>query len=659
MSIPDDFKTELLERVSLAQVVGTTLNWDQRKSQPAKGDYWACCPFHGEKTPSFHVDDRKGYYYCFGCHEKGNAISYLRNTRNMGFREAIESLAEMVGMRVPEPTKRDRERADRVSTLQQVCEKASSFFQNSLQSDLGAPTRSYLAERGVSEQTQRRFRIGYAPAGGELISYLTERGISQQQMLDAGLVAKSERNDDVYCRFRDRLMFPISNTGGRTIAFGGRAMGSGVPAKYLNSPETDLFSKGSCLYNHGPARDACRGKDPLLVVEGYMDVVSLQQAGIESCVAPLGTAVTETQLRHIWKIAPKPVLALDGDVAGLRAAERTARLALPLLSPGKTLEFCIMPEGEDPDDVVRRLGKEGMLEMVGKAVPLARFLWQRETNNRDLSRPENRAEFEESLLRSVRTIRDLTVRKYYLKHFESVLGGRTARGGQGGPVGEVRSRRQRRMAIAPTPELRNSRLVREDPDSKALQNWHESFVLGVCLSIPGVVAECLEKLESLEMHCGDNQRVLYSITGNHQVAAEAGEVFRDAVERDVGEELVRSILELKHVANSPVVKGVRMDSGDRLESARAAIFEEIRKLETASGASEEISAARDNIAGDGDDNPTARVASAVTARELAKRGLDAGETGEFVTLANGVRVSADHLKEFEAACDGKAADPPG
>ena len=659
MSIPDDFKTELLDRVSLAQVVGTTLNWDQRKSQPAKGDYWACCPFHGEKTPSFHVDDRKGYYYCFGCHEKGNAISYLRKTRNMGFREAIESLAGMVGMRVPEPTKQDREKADRISTLQQVCEEASSFFRKSLRADLGAATRSYLAERGVSEQTQRRFRIGYAPAGGELIAHLAGRGISDQQMLDAGLVAKSERNDDLYCRFRDRLMFPISNTGGRTIAFGGRAMGSGVPAKYLNSPETDLFSKGSCLYNHGPARDACRGNEPLLVVEGYMDVVSLQQAGIESCVAPLGTAVTETQLRHIWRMAPKPVLALDGDVAGLRAAERTARLALPLLSPGKTLEFCIMPEGEDPDDVVRRQGMEGMLEMVGKAIPLAEFLWQRETRNRDLSRPENRAEFEESLLRSVRTIRDRTVRKYYLEHFESRLGGRTAEGGRGGSAGEKRSRHRRQVAFAPTPELRNSRLVREDPDSKSLQNWHETFVLGVCLSVPGVVAECLETLEGLELHCGDNQRILNSITGNHEVASEAGSRFRDAVERDVGEELVRNILESRQVANSPVVKGVRMDPSDQLESAAAAIFEEIRKIETASGATAEISAARDNIAREGEDNVTARVARAVTARELAKRGLDARETGEFVTLENGVMVSADHLREFEAACDGKAPNPPG
>lgn len=659
MSIPDDFKTELLDRVSLAQVVGTTLNWDQRKSQPAKGDYWACCPFHGEKTPSFHVDDRKGYYYCFGCHEKGNAISYLRQTRNMGFREAIESLAGMVGMRVPEPTRQDREKADRASVLQMVCEEASSFFQKSLRSNLGAPTRSYLAERGVSEKTQRRFRIGYAPAGGELIVHLAERRISQQQMLDAGLVAKSERNDDVYCRFRDRLMFPISNTGGRTIAFGGRAMGSGVPAKYLNSPETDLFSKGSCLYNHGPARDACRGRDPLLVVEGYMDVVALQQVGIESCVAPLGTAVTETQLRHIWRMAPKPVLALDGDVAGLRAAERTARLALPLLSPGKTLEFCIMPEGEDPDDVVRRQGKEGMLELVGKAIPLAEFLWQRETRNRDLSRPENRAEFEESLLRSVRTIRDQTVRKYYVEHFESRLGGRTVKGPQGGWTGNSRTRRQRREVIAPTPELQRSRLARSDLDPRTLQELRETFVLGICLSVPGVVIECLEKLEGLELHCGENSRILYSITNNNGIAAEAGDRFRNAVERDVGEELVRNVLESKQVVNCPVVKDVRMGHRDRLESARAAISEEIRKLETASGATAEISTARDTIARDEEDNPTARVASAVTDRERAKRGLDARETGEFVLLDNGVRISADDLQEFEAACDGTAANPPG
>ena len=659
MSIPDDFKNELLDRVSLAQVVGSSLNWDQRKSQPAKGDYWACCPFHGEKTPSFHVDDRKGYYYCFGCHEKGNAISYLRKTRNMGFREAVESLAGLVGMRVPEPTRQDREKADRVSTLQHACEEASSFFQKSLRSELGARTRSYLAERGVSERTQRRFRIGYAPAGGELMAHLTGCGISQQQMLDAGLVAKSERNDDLYCRFRDRLMFPISNTSGRTIAFGGRAMGSGVPAKYLNSPETDLFSKGSCLYTHGPARDASRGKDPLLVVEGYMDVVSLQQAGIESCVAPLGTAVTETQLRHIWRMAQKPVLALDGDAAGLRAAERTARLALPLLSPGRTLEFCIMPEGEDPDDVVRRQGKDGMLEMVGKAIPLAEFLWQSENRNRDRSRPENRAEIEDSLLRLVRTIRDRTVRKHYLKHFESRLGGgRTDEGTGGRPARKSLSER-RKEAIAPTPELLSSPLVKADLDSTALQNLRETFVLGVCLSFPEVVSECLETLEGLELHCGENQRILYSITGNSETAAEAGGRFRSAVERDVGEELIRGILESDHVAKSLILPEIRMDPDERLKSAKIAIDEEVPKLQTTRGAKEEISAARDTIAGNDEDNPTARVASAVSAREMANRGLGSRETGEFVTLANGVRVSADDLQEFDAACDGTAATPPG
>ena len=652
MNIPEDFKNELLDRVSLAQVAGATLNWDQRKSQPSKGDYWACCPFHSEKTPSFHVDDRKGFYYCFGCHEKGNAISFLRNTRNMGYRDAIESLAGMVGMKVPAPTQRERERADRASVVQSTCEEALIFFEQSLQAGLGAATRSYLDERGVSKQTRKFFRIGYAPAGTELIAHLERKGFSEQQMLDAGLVAKSDRNNDLYCRFRDRLIFPICNPRGQAIAFGGRAMASGVPAKYVNSPETELFSKGSCLFNHGPARNACGGKEPLLVVEGYMDVVSLQQAGIGSCVAPLGTAVTETQLRQIWRMSPKPVLALDGDAAGLRAAERTARIALPQLEPNKTLSFCIMPAGMDPDDVVRQQGKNGMLELVSQAVSMSEFLWQCEIRNRDISIPEGRAELEAALLRSVRTIKDQTVRKHYWEHFTGRLGG------GGGTAAERPQRskrpwsgRQRQQVFKPTFELRNSPLVKADPRVGAHQNLRETFVLGLCLSVPEIVGDCLETLEHLEMFSGDNQRILYSITAHFELAESGGDNFRDSVVRDVGEPLIRNILETKQVLNAPALRIAKENPGERRANAKTALIEEIRKLETANGAMAEISNARNEVA-DGGDNPTARVASAVSARELAKRGLDTLETGEFEVHPNGVRISVDELREFDAACDG-------
>lgn len=656
MSIPEEFKNELLERVSLAEVIGGRLNWDSRKSQPAKGDYWACCPFHGEKTPSFHVDDRKGYYYCFGCHEKGNAISFLRNFHNLGYREAVESLAATVGMKVPAISRLAQEKADRASAIYAVCEQASQYFQQILRSDAGRGTRNYLAERGVLERTQQRFEIGFAPmAGGDLVAHLGRHGFTEQQMLDAGLVAKSERDNSLFCRFRNRLIFPIKNTRGRTIAFGGRAMGAETTAKYLNSPETEIFSKGSCLYNHGPARDACRGQEALLVVEGYMDVVSLQQAGIETCVAPLGTAVTESQLHHLWKMSPRPVLALDGDVAGMRAAERVARLALPLLKPGNSLNFCLMPEGSDPDDIVRQQGVDGIRTMVRKAEPLVEFLWRVESALRDLSTPESRAEFETALMRSVSTIKDSTVRRYYREHVRKRLGSGSTESGRGrGEARRTQRASNRHEALEPTSELRNSPLAKAESDPQMTRDLRERFVLGICLSLPEVVEDCLDALEGLELESDGNRSVLNSIIGHFEMGTAEPGGFRDAVASDVGETVVRGILNLERVKNAPIVKDVGLDPVARRENAKVALIEEIRKLETAKGASMELSSARNELADDEGGNPTARIAVAVSDRERAKKGIDNSESGEFVLAANGVRISNDELREFSAACDGQA-----
>ena len=656
MSIPEEFKNELLERVSLAEVIGGRLNWDSRKSQPAKGDYWTCCPFHGEKTPSFHVDDRKGFYYCFGCHEKGNAISFLRNFHNLGYREAVESLAATVGMKVPAISRLAQEKADRASAIYAVCEQALRYFQKVLRSDAGRRTRNYLAERGVLERTQQRFEIGFAPmAGGELVAHLGSHGFSEQQMLDAGLVAKSERDSSVYCRFRNRLIFPIKNVRGRTIAFGGRAMGAETTAKYLNSPETEIFSKGSCLYNHGPARDACRGQEALLVVEGYMDVVSLQQAGIETCVAPLGTAVTGSQLHQLWKMSPNPVFALDGDVAGMKAAERVARLALPLLKPGNSLNFCLTPEGSDPDDIVRQQGVEGIRAMVRKAEPLVDFLWRAESTARDLSTPESRAEFETALLRSVGTIRDSTVQRYYREHVRKRLGpgSSESRPGRGKSSGPARSR-AKLQGSEPTAELRNSLLAKPEADQQMTRDIRERFVLGICLFLPEVVEECLDALEGLVLASEGNRNVLNSIISHVDMGAGEPGGFRDAVARDIGETTVRDILNLEPVKSAPIVRAAGLDPVARCESAKIALIEEIQKLETAEGASMELTSARSELADNEGGNPTARIAVAVSDRERAKRGIDNSESGEFVIAANGVRIRADELREFGAACDGQA-----
>ncbi len=655
MTISDSFRNQLLERVSLATVIGKSLNWDARKSQPAKGDFWACCPFHAEKTPSFHVDDRKGVYYCFGCHEKGNAISYLRNTRNLGFREAVEVLAGMVGMTVPQPDRRAKEKADRESLIQAVCEESARYFQDMLKSAGGSGTREYLAERGVSNKTRQAFRLGFAPGGNTLLAHLRDKGISEQLMIDSGMVARSQERNELYDRFRSRLMFPIADLRGRVIAFGGRVMGSTSAAKYLNSPETDIFKKGSCLFNHGPARTAASQDDSLVVVEGYMDVLMLHQFGIESCVAPLGTAITDTQLRLLWRLSAEPVLAMDGDGAGLNAAERLARLAMPMLVPGHSLGFCVMPEGKDPDDVVRQLGVKTMRQMLKQAMPLAQFVWQCESRRRTLATPESRAELEAALMRSAQSVQDSTVRRHYRQTFRSLINdaGRSPDRRRGPDQGRTGYRR-RPVDQSPSFELRSSLLARAAPGNNVERQLRETVVLGICLSVPEIVGRCIERLEGLEMTSGPHAQVLGSLIRNHAIADRGHDEFRLAIADEVGQARIDDILSSGHLQALQIAMEEPDGSRSRIDSAVLALREEIDKLTAATGAQEELQHARSEIEQQDAGNSTARVAEAVRNREQARRGPDSLDSGDFTLAPNGVRVRIDELREFEAICDGRS-----
>lgn len=348
MSLPPNFLDELRTRISLTQVAGRKVLWDTRKSNQAKGDMWAPCPFHQEKSASFHVDDRKGYYYCFGCQAKGDAISFVRETENVGFMEAIEILAAEAGMQMPARDPKAQEKADHRTELVEVMEKAVRFFRLQLRSGAGTAARDYLTRRGLDETTQDRFDIGFAPPGWQTLwDHLTGQGIAPEKIIEAGLAKPSQKGGKPYDTFRNRIMFPIRDARGRAIAFGGRAMDPDDNAKYLNSPETPLFDKSRTLYNQGPAREAAGKGQPLIVAEGYMDVIALATGGFEAAVAPLGTAVTETQLQMLWRITDEPIMALDGDKAGLNAAYRVIDTALPLLEAGKSLRFVLLPEGKD------------------------------------------------------------------------------------------------------------------------------------------------------------------------------------------------------------------------------------------------------------------------------------------------------------------------
>ena len=415
MRFPPSFLDDIRGRVSISSVVGRKVAWDRRKTNPGKGDYWACCPFHGEKTPSFHVEDRKGRYHCFGCKVSGDIFTFLVEKEGMRFPEAVERLAMEAGLPVPQLSEADVRREEHRSSLYDVMEIAAAFYEAELQSARGAKARGYLADRQLSSAIQKEFRLGYSPDDrSALRSHLAIKNITVEQMAEAGLVISGPEIPVAYDRFRDRLMFPIRDPRGKVIAFGGRALSQDAPAKYLNSPETPLFHKGNVLYNLDKARGPAHEKGAIIAVEGYIDVIAMHRAGLPHAVAPLGTALTEDQLGLLWRVAPEPVLCFDGDSAGLKAAHRVLDLALPLLKPGHSLKFALLPEGQDPDDLLKSEGTAAVKSVVESALPLSDMLWQRALAGNDRSTPERKAQFERDVRDLVFRIGDETVRKHYL-----------------------------------------------------------------------------------------------------------------------------------------------------------------------------------------------------------------------------------------------------
>ncbi|NTE86887.1 DNA primase [Agrobacterium rubi] len=413
MRFSNSFLDEIRDRVNISDVIGRRVTWDRKKSNASKGDYWACCPFHGEKSPSFHCEDRKSRYHCFGCGVSGDHFRFLTDLDGMGFPEAVQQIADMAGVSMPQPDvqaeKRERERA----TLQDVMEMATLFFQDQLQTAVGARARAYLRDRGLSGRTIETFRLGFAPdSRNALKEHLVSKGIAKEQMEACGLVVH-ENVPVSYDRFRDRIMFPILSSREKVIAFGGRAMAADAMAKYLNSNETELFHKGNVLYNFARARRATQSSGTVIAVEGYMDVIALYQAGVENAVAPLGTALTDNQLELLWKMSPQPVLCFDGDGAGIRAASRAADLALPHIKPGRSVSFALLPDGKDPDDLVRHEGRAPFDRVLAEAKPLAAMIWSRETASVTFDTPEKRAELENRLRQIVSVIGDESVRRFY------------------------------------------------------------------------------------------------------------------------------------------------------------------------------------------------------------------------------------------------------
>ncbi len=406
MSLSPQFLEELRLRTSLSAVVGRSV-----KLQKAGREWKAPCPFHKEKTPSFYVNDEKHFYHCFGCGAHGDAIRFLTDARGLPFMDAVKELAEAAGIEVPAPDPRAQAKAERAIGLYDVMEAAQRWFEEQLGGIEGAEARAYLEKRGISDATRRRFGFGYAPdARSKLRTALRDFG--NEKLVETGLLIAPEGEREPYDRFRGRLTFPIRDRRGRVIAFSARILGAGEP-KYLNSPETPLFDKGRTLFNIDRAGPASRAAGRVIVVEGQMDVIALAQSGIAEAVAPLGTAVTDTQLALLWQLSPSPVLCFDGDSAGEKAGVRAALRALPHVGPGRSLGFVTLPAGQDPDDLLRAKGREALEALLEKPEPLVDRLWRHESNVEPLATPEQRAGLRRRLMDHVAAIGDPDVRDQY------------------------------------------------------------------------------------------------------------------------------------------------------------------------------------------------------------------------------------------------------
>ncbi|WP_375461130.1 DNA primase [uncultured Enterovirga sp.] len=417
MRYPPHILEEIRARLPVSAVVGRKV-----RLKKAGREWRGLSPFNAEKTPSFYCNDQKQFYHCFSSGKHGDIFTFLMETEGLAFPEAVERLAGEAGVDLPTATPEIAAQEKRHRSLHEVMELACAWFEAGLQRPVGRAARDYLERRGIGEEAQRRFRIGYAP--GErygLRDHLAGRDVEPALMGEAGLIVTGEDIPVPYDRFRDRIIFPIEDTRGRVIAFGGRAMSPDVPAKYLNSPDTPLFNKGRGLYNLNRARKGAHDLGSVVVVEGYVDVIALDMAGLTHAVAPLGTALTEDQLALLWRVADEPILCFDGDKAGQRAAHRAVSVSLPLLAAGKSLRFALLPEGQDPDDLVRAGGRGAMDAVLGAARPLVDMLWAREAEAAPADTPERRAAFAVRLREAVATIRDESLRRFYRDEIETRL----------------------------------------------------------------------------------------------------------------------------------------------------------------------------------------------------------------------------------------------
>lgn len=509
MKFPPSVLEEIKARLPVSAVVG------KRVRLAKAGREWkGLSPFNAEKTPSFFVNDQKGSFFDFSSGKNGDIFKFVMETEGLSFPEAVEKLASEAGVPLPKVSFEAQAQEEKRKGLHEVVELAAAFFEAELQAERGGLARRYLAGRGLEGKARQLFRVGYAPPDRfALRDHLAGKGVSAELMMEAGLLVHGDEIAVPYDRFRDRIMFPIHDARGRVIAFGGRAMSAEVSAKYLNSPETPLFHKGGLLFNHHNARKAAHDTGQVIVVEGYVDVIAMTLSGFPHVVAPLGTALTEDQLGLLWRMADEPVICLDGDKAGRKAASRAIDLALPMLEPGKSLAFALLPEGQDPDDLARSGGQAAIAEVLGAAKHFVDMLWSREFEASQLDTPERRAAFERRLKEPLGQIRDEATRRHYRREIDERIGrlfaaaapparfeGRSGHGGgfsggRGGRSGFGPAAARPNLPLRASPQLARSPLLHRQRG----ENPREAFILLALASHPDLVMRCVDEIAELSL----------------------------------------------------------------------------------------------------------------------------------------------------------------
>ena len=485
------FCDELRAKISIVDVVGSKVKL-VRKGR----EYQACCPFHNEKTPSFTVNEAKGFYHCFGCGAHGDIIKFEMDANGLTFIEAVEKLAHKVGMQLPKLNPESKEQAEKRASAYDIMEMAARFFEKNLRLPAGRAGLDYLYARGFDDEIIRKFRLGFAPGNNGLKAQLSSQGVTDAEMSELGLLTLPENNRP-HDFFRNRVMIPIMDKRGKVIAFGGRVMDGSQP-KYLNSPETPVFNKRRVLYNLNYAREKGFDAKRLIICEGYMDVIAMDKYGIGYAVAPLGTALTEDQIQEAWKVVNEPVCCFDGDGAGIKAAVRSVDRVLPILKPGYSLQYAFLPDKQDPDEFLKAKGTDEFLKIITNAMPLKDLLWKKTLEGKQTGTPEQKARIEKEVKEEVAKITDETVRGYYAQDMKGKIYQELIEKAR--PVRENRKNTAQPYKSGPRSFVRDAKTDLDDLVAK--------YIISALVCYPQLVEEYEERLLDFVVK-DDNLRRLY------------------------------------------------------------------------------------------------------------------------------------------------------